>query len=61
MLGLVRSTRYANETASPRRQRHSREAGSCSGMSEPIHYMLPLSLLIGLLRIPLRIYVKLRP
>ena len=31
MFGLVRSTRYANETASPRRQRHSREAGSCSG------------------------------
>jgi len=30
MLGLVRSTRYANETASTRRQRHSREAGSCS-------------------------------
>jgi len=31
MLGLVRSTRYANEPASPRRKHPSREAGSCIG------------------------------
>jgi ferric-dicitrate binding protein FerR (iron transport regulator) len=42
MLCLVRSTRYANKTASPRRKRPFREAGSCNDPLRTLQIKLTL-------------------